>query len=115
MFENRKILRFPSLARAQLHGLQTGEALLKDLSITGCRLEFSAAVALSPGEACRILVIPEALAQVDAFELEAAPRWSRADYDSFEIGFEITKSPKGKTFQRYVDYLAWRLSAVDKS
>ena len=112
MFQSRSSTRFTSLARARVSGLSEGEALLKDLSVLGCRLEFSAAVAFSPDHRYRIQVLPEAPAGVDLFEFEAAPRWSRADYDSFDIGFSITASPKGKAFQRYIDYLSWRSASA---
>ena len=108
MFENRRAPRFASLARARVADLSEGEALLKDISVTGCRLEFSAAVALSPDTVCRIVVLPEDAAAIQEFELLARLRWSWAGYDSFEIGFFIEGSPKGKAFQRYVDYLSWR-------
>jgi len=115
MFENRKCQRFASLARARISGLPEGEALIKDLSITGCRLEFSAAVAFERDKNYRIKVFPETIAQVEDFELEAQPRWSQAGYDSFEIGFAILQSPKGKEFQRYVDYLTFRISSFNPS
>ncbi|HCM27674.1 MAG: hypothetical protein A2Z99_09575 [Treponema sp. GWB1_62_6] len=112
MSESRRNARFSALARARVNGIHEGEALLRDLSVTGCRLEFTAAVALAEGKRYRITVTPESAAEVDEFELDAESRWSRAGYDSFEIGFAIVFSPKGKSFQRYVDYLAWRALSV---
>jgi hypothetical protein len=35
----------------------------------------------------------------------------RAQGYSCDVGFQILESPKGKEFQRFVDYLAWRSSA----
>jgi hypothetical protein len=107
MIENRKNPRYTSIARASVSGLGEGEALLRDLSVTGCRLEFSAAVAFSEGRRYRVVIHPESAAALEPFELEAESRWSRVGYDSYEIGFSILSSPKGKAFQRYVDYLAW--------
>jgi len=108
MFESRSTTRYSSLARAQIAGLAEGEALLMDLSVTGCRLEFSAAVAFDRSRRYRIQVLPESPAKIEEFILEAEPRWSRADYDYFDIGFAIVASPKGKALLRYIDYLAWR-------
>lgn len=115
MFENRRAPRYSSMAQARIEDLSGGEALLKDLSVTGCRLEFSAAVALGPDAPCRILVLPESAAGIEAFELKARSRWSWAGYDSFEIGFLIEGSPKGRAFQRYVDYLSWRAASGEKA
>ncbi len=111
MIDLRRHPRYPTLARARIAGLNEGDALLMDLSVTGCRLEFSAAVAFPEKQCCRITVIPEEKAAVGSFELEAVPLWSRSGYDTFEIGFTIEASPKGKGFLRYVDYLAWRSAA----
>ena len=108
MMDKRRAPRYASLAQARIEGISAGEALLRDLSVIGCRLEFSSAVAFEPGQVVRVLVVPEASATIEPFELEAESRWSRADYDAFEVGFSIRSSPKGKAFQRYVDYLAWR-------
>ncbi len=107
MLEHRKTPRYASIAHAKVFGLTVGDAVLRDLSITGCRLEFSAAVALTEGSRYKLVIQPEDVAEVEDFELEVEARWSRADYDSFEVGFSILASPKGKAFLRYVDYLAW--------
>jgi hypothetical protein len=114
MIENRKNPRYTTIAHARINGFEVGDALLRDLSVTGCRLEFSAAVAFSEGSHYRIIVEPEAASAIEHFELVAESRWSRADYDSFEIGFSILSSPKGKAFQRYVDYLAWLSKTPDQ-
>jgi len=106
----RQCSRFPAIAHALVSELIPAEAVLRDLSVTGCRLEFSAAVACGPGKKYRITVIPEARASVDTFDLDAEVRWSRSEYDAFEVGFSIVLSPKGKEFLRYVDYLAFRAS-----
>ncbi|MFA6507789.1 MAG: PilZ domain-containing protein [Treponemataceae bacterium] len=107
MIELRRNIRYVSFARARIAGLHEGEALLRDLSVTGFRLEFTAAVAFDSKTPCSITILPEDRAAVESFSLVATPEWSRAEYDTFEVGFSITASPKGKTFQRYVDYLSW--------
>lgn len=107
MIELRRSTRYTSLARAKIEGLHEGEALLRDISVTGCRLEFSAAIAFAPNQAFLIMIYPETKSEIGAFEIEATPMWSRANYDSFEVGFSILSSPRGKAFLRYVDYLDW--------
>ncbi|HOJ99445.1 MAG: PilZ domain-containing protein [Treponemataceae bacterium] len=108
MVNKRAFPRYPTIAQARLKNLLQGEAFVKDLSITGCRLEFSAAIALSVGEIHEIEIIPEGQANVEPFELTAEVRWSLASYDSFEVGFYILRSPRGKSFFHYLDYLAWK-------
>jgi hypothetical protein len=112
VLDKRRAPRFSSLAQARIAGLDTGEALLRDLSITGCRLEFSAAVAFPVGLPVRLLVVPETNAAVEPFDLEVETVWCHAGYDSYEVGFAIRTSPKGRSFKRYVDYLAWRTTGA---
>jgi len=106
----RQYSRFPAIAHAVVTDLVPAEAVLRDLSVTGCRLEFSAAVACGMGTRYRVTIIPEARASIETFELDAEARWSRSGDDAFEVGFFISVSPKGKAFHRYVDYLAYRTS-----
>lgn len=107
MLDLRRNVRYTSLARARLEGDHAGEAFLRDLSVTGCRLEFTTRVPVGSESLCRITVYPERQADVELFDLEVRPQWSRAGYDTYEIGFLIENSPKGRSFQRYVDYLSW--------
>lgn len=108
MFEKRAFSRYASLAQARLESIDYATGLLRDLSITGCRLEFSVAIALETGMEYRITVYPEASSQIEPFEISGESRWNRAGYDAFEIGFFIRNSPSGKAFERYLDYLSWR-------
>ncbi len=106
----RQCSRYSAMAHALVSELIPAEAVLRDLSVTGCRLEFSAAVACGLGTRYRVTIIPEARASIETFDLDAEVRWSRSEYDAFEVGFSIVISPKGKAFLRYVDYLAYRAS-----
>ncbi len=108
MIDLRKYPRYTSLAQARLSGEDVGEAVLKDMSVTGCRLEFSAPIAPLVGDRFRLLVIPELRSEVEPFELMVETRWNRVAVDAYEVGFAIIASPKGKAFQRYLDYLVYR-------
>jgi hypothetical protein len=111
MFEKRKSTRYPTLARALVPDVFDGEALLKDLSITGCCVEYTMFVDVKPNTSYTLRVIPDSAAKIAPFELQVESRWVRSGGYSCEIGFAITVSPKGRDFQRYVDYLAWRATA----
>jgi hypothetical protein len=111
MFVNRKNARYPTLARALVPAVFDGEALLKDLSITGCCVEYTMFVDVRPDIPYTLKVIPDSAAKIAPFELQVESRWVRSGGYSCEIGFTISESPKGRDFQRYVDYLAWRATA----
>jgi hypothetical protein len=109
--EQRKNRRFPSIARAKIPGVLTGDALLKDISVTGCRMEFTMQPDISVGQRYTINIIPEKKSKIGSFELVTECKWIHARDYSCDIGFDVVESPKGRAFQRYVDYLSWRIDA----
>jgi hypothetical protein len=112
MFQQRKNSRYRTLAKAKIAGVFEGDALLKDISITGCCIECTMQVDISPNVQYKLTVIPENAAKISQFELLIESRWVRYGEYTCEIGFSIVASPKGKLFARYVDYLAWRSSGT---
>ncbi|MDR1286626.1 MAG: PilZ domain-containing protein [Treponema sp.] len=113
MQENRKNNRYHTLARVKIPGVLGEESLLKDLSVTGCCIESTSYADISPNTRYKLEVMPESAAAIGDFELVVESIWIRSGGYSCEVGFSILESPKGKLFQRYVDYLAWRSSAAD--
>ena len=106
--ENRKSRRYPSIARAKIPGLFTGDALLKDISVTGCCIECTMQVEVDPDSEYTITIHPEKEAGVRSFNLIVECKWCHSGACSCCIGFAIKQSPKKKDFLKYVDYLAWR-------
>lgn len=113
MITQRKNDRYPSIARVRLPEVFEGEAVLKDISITGCCIECTVYAGVEPGAEHRIEVLPEAVSHIGKFDLLVEVRWIRPVGYSCDIGFSVLESPKGKLFQRYVDYLNWRSSAQE--
>lgn len=108
----RSYPRYPAFAHARILTPYEEEALLRDLSVTGCCIEFTAMGELTVGDACELIIIPEVTASVAPFMLETMVCWCHANYDTFDVGFSICVSPKGKKFfMRYVNYLAWRTAS----
>jgi len=110
MPEFRKNPRYRTLAHACIPGVMDGENLLKDLSITGCCVESTAVVDIKPDTQYSIEIRPEVVSRIDKFKLQVERRWIRNDGDSTEVGFNIVASPKGRQFENYIDYLAYRSS-----
>jgi hypothetical protein len=111
MLENRINPRYRTLARAHISAVLEGDNLIKDLSITGCCVECTAYADIKPNVQYQLEVEPESTAKIGNFSLLVETKWIRTGDYSSEVGFNIVASPKGKSFQRYVDYLAYR-SAV---
>jgi len=110
MPEFRKNPRYRTLAHACIPGVMEGDNLLKDLSITGCCVESTVVVDLQPDTEYFIEIRPEVVSKIDKFKLQVERKWIRKDGYSTEVGFNIIASPKGKQFEHYIDYLAYRSS-----
>jgi len=108
MSELRKSPRYRTLARVEILKVSGGDGLLKNISITGCCVECIGMVDIKPTAQCQLMVKPEKDSHIGAFELAAECKWIRSDDQGTELGFSIIASPKGKQFQYYVDYLAYR-------
>lgn len=108
MSEKRKHPRYVSQAKVRIPQIAGGEILLKDISITGCGIESTVILDLILHNQYKLEVLPEKSSKIGHFELLVEPVWTHAAGYSFEAGFVIVKSPGGRQFQRYVDYLSWR-------
>ncbi|MHB9296289.1 hypothetical protein PilKf_02049 [Pillotina sp. SPG140] len=106
--ERRENIRYPTEAHAIITTLLIGEAILQDISITGCCIEYTVQVPVSVGEPLIIKIIPEPAAGIGEFTVIGEPCWIRSINYSCEIGFLFKEYPKGKFFERYVDYLSYK-------
>jgi hypothetical protein len=106
--EKRSQIRYTTQSHARIAAVFDGEILLKDISVTGCGVESTTFIDLKPDCRYKMEIVPEKAANIGPFEIVVELQWTRKSGYSFEAGFSITESPKGKHFQRYVDYLSWR-------
>ena len=88
-------------------GINKIEILVKDLSITGGCLKCHKKTEIRTGARYSVEIIPEKTAGIGKFDLAVDFKWVHDMGNSIEFGFFILESPKGKLFQRYVDYLSW--------
>jgi hypothetical protein len=105
--ENRENRRYSSIARARIRGAFPGDGILKDISVTGCHIECTMHPDIKVGLKYKTKILPEKASKIGDFELAAECKWIRMSDYSCDIGLVIVESPKGKAFQRYVDYLSW--------
>lgn len=104
----RKNPRFPTQARVRIPERFDGEALLTDISITGCGIESTVLIDIKSGDQFPMEIICEAASKIGNFVIQVETKWIRMRSSACEAGFLITASPTGEQFQRYVDYLAFR-------
>ena len=106
--ENRKNQRFNSVAKILIPKVFSGEAVLKDISITGCRMEYAKPIEIQENTQYTMTIFPEENTEIGCFDLLVECRWINQENNSWDVGFDIKKSPGKRDFERYVDYLAWR-------
>jgi hypothetical protein len=108
--EKRKNSRFTTTAKVKIKEFGKEVFQLKDLSITGCRIEYPLDIEILLDMRFSLKITPEKEAKIHPFSITAEARWIRVSSKSCEAGFMISESPKGKEFQNYVDYLSYRFS-----
>ena len=108
MDERRVNTRYQTFAKVRIEGADSGEILLKDISVTGCCVECATPIDAELNTQYTLKIIPESDTKIGDFDLLVESKWIRTGGYSYQIGFNIIKSPKGKKFQRYVDYLSLR-------
>ncbi|MDR2798249.1 MAG: PilZ domain-containing protein [Treponema sp.] len=112
MQERRKDIRYHTLGQARIPEVFEGTMVLKDLSITGCRIQCATPIAIQLHTQYKIQIIPEPVVKTGNFELLVESRWIHSGEDCYEAAFMVVESPKGKQFECYVDYLTWRSNPV---
>ncbi|MHB9292988.1 hypothetical protein Holit_02105 [Hollandina sp. SP2] len=110
--ERRKDTRYFTQGWARIPEVFEGDMLLKDLSITGCRIQCFTSITLELNAQYRIQIIPEPAVNTGNFELLVESRWVHSRESSYEAAFIVVEFPKGKQFEWYVDYLAWRSTRI---
>ncbi|MDR1949586.1 MAG: PilZ domain-containing protein [Spirochaetaceae bacterium] len=96
--------RYNSWARVGINGFE-GEALLRNISRGGFRMESRTFVAITIGEIYAMSITPEASTLLTPFDLEVEVRWVRSTESSFNAGFAVTKALSNRGFEKYVEYL----------
>jgi hypothetical protein len=99
--------RYTSIARVGINGFE-GEAVLRNISIGGFRMESRTYVAISVGEHYIMRIKPEAASNLRPFELEVEVRWIQSTETSFNSGFLVVTPPIDRSFEKYVDYIKVR-------
>jgi hypothetical protein len=96
--------RYSSVARILINGFD-GEAVLRNISTGGFRMESRTYAALQAGKSYAIQIKPEAASTISPFNLEVEVRWVQSTETSFNSGFLIIKAPPDRSFEQYLDYI----------
>jgi hypothetical protein len=102
--------RYDSFASIRVNGFE-GEALLKNISITGFCMESKTFANLRLGEKYLIQVTPESTAGLVKFEVEVEVRWVRSEVSKFDVGLQLTKTQSHKDLEKYINFLKLKTSA----
>jgi hypothetical protein len=96
--------RYGCVARVGINGFE-GEAVLKNISAGGFRMESRTYAAIAVGEHYTMQIKPEAASGLKLFELEVEVRWIQSAETKFSAGFLVVKAPADRSFEKYVDHI----------
>jgi hypothetical protein len=94
--------RYNSVARVRINGFE-GEAVLRNVSIGGFRMESRTYAAIQAGERYTMRIQPESSVNVSVFELVVEVRWVQSSEKSFSCGFLIVSVPVNTYYEKYID------------
>jgi len=67
---------------------------------------------LAVNQEYKIEIYPETDAGVEPFELAVELSWIHSEHGVYEAGGFISGYPKGKRYQQFANYLAWRAASL---
>jgi hypothetical protein len=95
--------RYSCLARIEINSFD-GQAVLKNVSVGGFRMESRTYAALEVEKRYQIWITPEADAGIPRFELEVEVRWILNSAAKFAAGLLVT-SLAARPMEKYIEYL----------
>jgi hypothetical protein len=95
--------RYECLVMVSINGYE-GQAVLKNVSRTGFRMESKTFVEIETGSSYVMRVSPEAAAGVKPFDVTVEVRWAQVSADKFALGLMVTQT-ENRPFQKYITYL----------
>jgi hypothetical protein len=105
--ESPRAPRYSSVARVCINGFE-GEAVLRNISTGGFRLESRTYAAITVGEHYVMQIKPETASKLPPFELEVEVRWIQSTETNFTSGFLIVRPPSGRSLENYIEYIKTR-------
>ncbi|MDR3174662.1 MAG: PilZ domain-containing protein [Treponema sp.] len=85
-----------------------GQAVLKNISQTGFRMESKTFVDIEAGSNYVMHISPEAITGIKPFDVTVEVRWAQSSPDKFALGLLVTQT-ENHSFQKYVNYLRDRV------
>ncbi|GHU29333.1 hypothetical protein FACS1894172_00220 [Spirochaetia bacterium] len=102
--DKRKGERYISRGHLKINGFE-GQALLRDISWSGCLMESAFYINIKEGEVYTISVEPEH-SQGVVFDMQVKVRWTKNTPDSSSAGLEfVNQSASDKQIKQYLEYL----------
>jgi hypothetical protein len=104
VIQKRKDPRYALSAGITIEGFE-GEALLGNISVSGCFLESITYVGLKPTQIYKAKIIPNPEDGIEAFNLSLELNWTKSSEAFFEAGFSLGDGKTSPQLERYVKLL----------
>jgi len=102
--QSPRLPRYDCIAEVKINGFE-GQAVLRNVSISGFRMESKTFAAIRPGERYDMQIAPPKESGVISFEVKVEVRWVKSDVTSFNVGFLIVNPAAERFLAKYIDYL----------
>jgi hypothetical protein len=99
--------RYDCIAIVKINGFE-GQAVLRNISIGGFRMESRTFAAMELGEQYSMQIVPDAETGLNPFEVKVEVRWIKSDVTSFNVGFLIVNPASDRLITKYIDFLKQR-------
>jgi c-di-GMP-binding flagellar brake protein YcgR len=96
--------RYDCVANVKVYGFE-GQAVLRNVSIGGFRMESRTFAAMQPGEQFTMQIAPLPETGIASFEVKVEVRWVKSDVSSFNVGFLIVNPAAERYLTKYIEYL----------
>jgi hypothetical protein len=103
--KNPRQPRFDCTAYVKINGFE-GQALLKNISISGFGMASRTYAAMQVGERYVMQIVPASETGVNPFEVEVEARWVKSEVTQFTVGFQTTNRSADRYLTKYVEYLS---------
>lgn len=104
VYQKRKDPRYVSNARISIEGFE-GEGTLENISTSGCHMESSTYVSITPDEIYLVNIIPHKDENIKPFTQKLKATWTKSSEKLFQAGFSLYEGQSSTQMEQYTKLL----------
>ena len=104
VYKKRNAPRYALKAGITIEGFE-GEGMLENISNTGCCMNSSTFVSITPDEVYQVTIIPGQGESIKAFSQKLRATWTKSSELMFQAGFSMADGQGKAAMEQYVELL----------